>query len=218
MAVGHRCDLIEQWSADPRSPLEERIDGYYLAVSGQVVLSIAFCPFCGDEISTGMPPTQRPLTCHHLEELARDPESSVRYLPESEEYQLMARDSLKIRLFFCPACGSRLPINNNEQEFCERSALELAKWAKLSEGINTIALALARFGKPDLDQGPTKSYMYLHGKRTEVGTTRALFYHNLAQTFTVAAIEWLDGGFDIKFYPKEKTPSTPKPSGEQIKE
>jgi hypothetical protein len=206
MPRAHECELVLQNTADPRSPLERAAGGLSLPVGEDECLNLSFCPFCGDDLATGKPPESRAVACQHLAQLERERRSSVVRSAGAGIYELMGRDSVRIRLFFCPICGSKLPTEDNRHEFHERSAQELADWGKLASGVRTIAQALDRFGKPDLDQGPTRSFFFPGGVRTEVGTNRALFYENLAQSFTVAAIEWADGRFDIKFYPKEKRP------------
>jgi hypothetical protein len=182
--------------------------GLSLTDGGDGQLGLSFCPFCGDELATGKAPHRRAAACQHLAALQRQGLSSVVHSGAPGVYDLLGSDSLRIRVFFCPICGSKLPDADNRHEFYERSPQELAQWRKLVQGVRTIRETLGRFGKPDLDQGPTKSFFYPGGVRTEFGTSRALYYRNLAQTFTVAAIQWADGSFDIEFYPKEKPPGS----------
>jgi hypothetical protein len=211
MPLGHKCDLLCQWLADPRCPIEEKSGGYFLSVNPGVNLKIAFCPFCGeattDQAATGPPPTW----CEHLKELSAPAGSPVRRHRESGDYELLGSDSLKIRLFFCPVCGMRLPLSNNASDFCEISPNEMSKWKQAFEGVRSIDDALERFGAPDQDQGPVNTHFYPRGRYTEIQTKRCLFYDNLAGTFTIVALEWLDGSFEVKFYPKEKAQ---KPSNE----
>src|SRR5262249_33779104 len=142
----HKCDLLRQWLADPRCPLEEQSTGYFLAIGSDANLKIEFCPFCGEGASICDSHRPPPAACQHLEELAAAPGSTVRFCAKSGEYELVGLDSLKVRLFFCPVCGRRLPLSNNKDDFYEMSPAELATWRQASEGVKSIADALERFG------------------------------------------------------------------------
>lgn len=208
MSHHHTCDLLKEWTADPRSPIKRntRSAGYVLIVNPESRVVIAYCPFCGEKISgTGELVSQREHLCKHLPELSRDPESSVRYRRDEREYWLFGSDSLMIRLFYCPLCGCKLLLHKNDRYFYKKAPAEVAELAKQIQKITTIDLAIEQFGPPDVQHGRLVDYAYPKGKRTRIGHKRALFYDHLARTVTVAVIEGLDGRVEVKLYPKERT-------------
>ena len=209
MAGGNICDLLREWSADPRSPikLDAHTSEFVLTLNGRKRLAMDFCPFCGEPLGSGGRRISRGrATCRHLAKLAREPLSAVVYRPEYGEYWFAGSRSLKIRLFFCPVCGRRQRIaRDDDKHFHKKSPEEVAQLTKLFSEVSSIAVALQRFGPADVDRAGFIEHHYPKGKRTEVGCKRALFYNRLAKTITVAVIEGLDGRIDVRFYAKQKT-------------
>jgi hypothetical protein len=167
---------------------------------------MAYCPFCGAEVSASRKSVSQPKHgCHHLQELSSKSDSSVKYRRDEREYWLFGRDSLMIRLFYCPLCGCKLPLHKHDSRFYKRSPAEVAELTKRCEKITTIDLALEQFGPPDVQHGRFVDYVYPKGKRTRIGHKRVLFYDHVARSVTVVVIEDLDGRVVVKFYAKERT-------------
>ena len=203
----HSCSALKEWCADPRSPIErDSASRFYLSANGELKIRMLFCPFCGASLSGNTrAPKGRGTSCRHLAELARKPRSPVVYRPEWREYWLAGTKDLLIRLFYCPLCGAKVPLGEqDERVFLKPSQRELAGLKRRLKGLKSLRTALQQLGPPDVDQGPWAEDLYPQGERTRVGCKRALFYMNLARTVTVAVVEWLDGTVDVKFYPKAK--------------
>jgi len=110
-----------------------------------------------------------------------------------------------IRLFYCPICGNRIPLEKSDTRFYKKSPAEVAKLSERFAGITAIDLAIQKFGRPDFDRGRVVDISYPKGKRTRSGYKRAIFYDRLARTVTVMVSEELDGRVIVRFYPKEKS-------------
>jgi len=204
----HICDLLKMFSTDPRIPIKfnEKSGEYSLTVNADIGVMMVYCAFCGNKMTDGSKSvSRREGSCEHLAELSLEPESSVRFRTEEREYWLYGRNSRMVRLFYCPVCGRRLPLHKNDSRFYKKSEAEVAELVKRFRNITTIDLALEQFGPADVQHGRTVDYIYPKGRRTRIGHKRALFYDHLAETVTVVVIEKLDGGLDVKFYPKEKS-------------
>jgi len=201
----HTCDWLKEFTTDPRSPIKHnrKSGDYILIVNADTCVVMVYCPRCGEKLRGGAKPVhRREHLCKHLPELSREAKSSVRYRREEREHWLFGSDSLMIRLFHCPICGSKLPLHRNDNRFYKRSPAEVTELTKRFQNVTTIDLALKQFGPPDVDRGPVVQYAYPKGKRTLTGYRRAIFYDHLARTVTVAVIEGLDGHVAVKFYPK----------------
>jgi len=196
-----------EFAADPRIPIRfNKSSGQYtLIVNAGHHMIMTFCPRCGEKLNGDRKSARvNEQLCKHLPDLSRKRGSSIKYRRREQEFWLLGRDSLTLRLFYCPLCGNKLPLQKDEVRFYRKSPAEVAKLAKQFQKITTVDHALKQFGPPDIRRGPILDYFYPKGKRTPTGYKRALFYNQLAKTVTVVVIELLGGKVEVKFYPKEK--------------
>jgi len=207
MSKRHECAVLKMVTADPRVPItfDRKSKSHSLAVNLDTRVIMSFCPFCGenlDDTSKSMP--KHTSVCRHLQSLSRKQNSSVKFRREYCEYWLFGRDLDKTRLFYCPVCGTKLPLQKNDSRFHKESVEELNELKKLTRNITTVDHAIEQFGPPDVQHGRHMGYLYPEGKRTRFGNKRVLFYENLAKTVDVVVYEGLDGRVNVKFAPKEK--------------
>src|SRR5208282_191179 len=207
--IAHSCDLLMESVADPRSPIKRRpgSSGYRLLLNAASTVELLFCPFCGESLTRSGKRFSPPDTpCLHLRQMSRKSESSVFYDLSSNEYVLAGRESLKIRVFYCPLCGRRQRLRRNESDFWKISPAEQAKWVGRLTKVTSIQTLLRELGPPDEKVGPWIQDYFPRGRRMQIGVNKGLFYNKVARTFVIAGIEWLDGTFEVKYYPKEKDP------------
>lgn len=202
----HNCELLEMWCADPRVPIGfwEKPRKYSLIVNTDTSVTMAYCPFCGKNLyDSNISTSRRTRLCKHMLELTTNPESSVKYRPELNEYWILGFEDIKVRLFFCPLCGQELPLQKTNGLFYQKSESEVVKLKNIFANIKTIDHALEQFGQPDFDRKPIVDYVFWKGKRSSVNYGRALCYQHLAKTVDVHVME-ADGKIIVKFYPKAK--------------
>ena len=204
----HRnCDGLWDAVADPRVPIEfnKNTGKYQLLVNTKKRLSMVYCFRCGESlIRNKKEDANRKKVCKHLDVLTSELESSVQYRENLSEFWVVGRDSVMVRLFYCPFCGRKLPLGSNKRDFHSRSLKEVSKLNKQFQSISSIEQAIHKFGRPDGDQGPVVDFVYHKGRRRRIGYKRAVFYNNLAKTLVACISEELDGSVDIKFYSKAK--------------
>src|SRR5438445_8127590 len=70
----HRCDALDEWSADPRSPIKlvENPSRYELVLHLRNRLEMVFCPFCGGELAGRAHAPRSEASCDHLKKLSRE--------------------------------------------------------------------------------------------------------------------------------------------------
>jgi hypothetical protein len=199
----HTCDLMESWLMDERVPIERRKDSaeFLLAVNTDTVLPMAYCPFCGKSLNgSGKSNSRTACVCKHVRELAARPNSAVRYLPHQREFVIAGTEDLTVCLFFCPICGRKLPLHQEDR--CRKSPSEVARLRKLFANIKSIEQAVKQVGPPDFEGGPAHDHFYWKKKRLDVGYRKFLLYQRLAKTADVHVVEWSDGRMDVKFFAK----------------
>jgi len=199
------------WTADPAIPIEydEKMARHTLITSADTRLVMLYCPFCGKKMSARTKADERrEHSCKHLPDLSREGGSSIIYVREYREYQLLSRDSPthSIRLFYCPICGSKQRVSTIDWRFYKKSPKEVAELRECTHNITTMQEALERFGPPDVERGSVVRFVYPEAQRTALGHERAFFYEHLAKTVDVVVIEGLDGRVDVRLYPKERKP------------
>jgi len=193
---------------DERVPVElkKETGEFVLTINAGTVVTLAYCPWCGERLDGSEKSNSlRDGVCEHIKDLAAKPESSIRYLSPEGEYFVCAND-LSVRLFFCPICGRKLPVQQTNRY--EKSPIEVEQLTKLFANVRSPDDAIEQVGQPDFERGPNADHFYWKGERVSVGFNRALFYERLARTVEVHVVEWSDGKTDVKFL--AKAPAVPR--------
>ena len=146
-----RCEHLRQWALDPDVPVTEQPGGgFLLQLSADVVVSDMHCFFCGGR---GVPDLQsvgdRPCDCGKPQQWIADSRIPVELEPLTGRHRLLRRAGWATVLYYCPACGGRLPASRDSELCHELSSEEIAAVNARLAGVSTIAEVIDRLGEPD---------------------------------------------------------------------
>lgn len=147
------CGKLQRQARDPDSPItyDKSSAGYMLHLSAEQSIEIQACSLCG-----GYDTVQQEgrlcfytggtdCSCNCLSKWASDPFLAVQYDEPMGEYVI---EGVGI-LYYCMACGGRLPESKRGDFFSKPSSEEIEEVRKALEGISRVDEVDARLGPPD---------------------------------------------------------------------
>ena len=190
------CGHLEQVARDPRVPIKyvTETDTFTLHLSDSISVPSMFCTFCGGFGFEGRQTARRPCTCNRLISWAKDPSIPIRFDRQLNEFLLVLNETrIEDLLYFCPACGGRLPDSKRDELFTTPSKDDFERLHALIRQVDSIDEAINILGEPDRRVGPTLASSLDKEIYGISDIKQTLFYDNLSSTTCLVLQEREDG-------------------------
>jgi len=135
--------------------------------------------------------TTVPCACSYLSRAADEPDSSIVFDADMNEYKFRVGPGHMI-IRHCPWCGGTAPKSKRSSLFAQITDAEMRRLGALTKGIKTVEEAIEKFGPPDNDR-PAGMTIKSPGTGTTPETVeshRVLTYNGLSDTATVSLVDY----------------------------
>src|SRR6266404_1479434 len=200
-----KCGFISVLARDPDSLVSynEISNTYSIALANDLSPIIAFCPLCGGrELSDTQ--SMPECGCGLVLGWANEPNIPIEYDSEFNEYCLIAQDSRKTILYYCPICGGHLPKTERTSLFTTPSTEEIIEINERLKSVTTMDDVVRILGEPDERYGPIindPEKKRVYGMKD---VRQGLRYTSLAKTLVLTVQENEDGRIHVIFEGKPK--------------
>ena len=144
-------------------------------------------------------------TCGQLEQSAADPNTSIRYDPELNEYSIICSGDMEsygaMVIYHCPFCGGLAPESRRGQLFSAVPDAEYERLSTLTAGVTSVEDALRVLGTPSADQPVTLPQRYVLPIRTDQLSrpVRALTFGGLSDVADIQVLVHDDKSIQVTF-------------------
>jgi hypothetical protein len=133
-----------------------------------------------------------------LQKAAEDPDNPIEFDERTKGYlytyaDYQGGDKATLIIYHCPFCGGVAPQSKRKLQFAAISHEEHDRLADLLGPITTIDQALAKLGKPDLDDYSTTKYPEIGDQPPTTVFHRVIRYYNLSKVAEVVIHERRNG-------------------------
>ena len=95
--------------------------------------------------------TTKPCECRWPRDVTAEPENSVVFDSETNEYQFRTPKGGSLTIYHCPFCGGVMPRSKRAELFAYITEAERDRLATLTSGMESVADAIRVLGKPQHD-------------------------------------------------------------------
>jgi len=95
--------------------------------------------------------TTEPCKCRWAQDVSAEPDNSVVFDSDTNEYQFRTPKGGSLTIYHCPFCGGVMPRSKRAELFAHITEAERDRLATLTSGVKSVADAIRLFGKPQHD-------------------------------------------------------------------
>ena len=125
--------------------------------------------------------------CEWFERAAHDPDCSIEFDPELNEYNLKSPNGGLMRLYHCPFCAGRAPESLRGQMFATVTPEETMRLHNLTKELKTEAEVRETLGEPTHEHEPGIVSMSApkDGEAAEIKASKSLLYEQHSESATI---------------------------------
>lgn len=139
--------------------------------------------------------------CNWFERAAHDPDCSIEFDPELNEYNLMSPNGGAMRLYHCPFCAGRAPESLRGQMFATVTSEETIRLHNLTKELKTETEVRKVLGEPahEFEPGIVSESPPKDGEATVIKASKSLRYDQHSETATIDVTVGRHGNVSISF-------------------
>lgn len=147
--------------------------------------------------------------CGHMDLLANDAATPIRFVPELNEYHIEYKtpkgDSASILILHCIFCGGAMPQSKRNQLFESIPAAEQTRLQHVVKQLGTLDDVQRVMGAPDIDESIPAELQIGNVGPGAVAPTRSLTYSGVSEVADIHISVLPDGNVRALILPKRKT-------------